>query len=43
MLAGRSPRMSPTFLRTWYQSSFTRRGGVVSESVTWMKATPACE
>ena len=30
MPAGRLPRMSPTFLRTWYQRSFTLAGGVRS-------------
>ena len=29
MPAGRSPLMSPTFLRTWYHSSFTLAGGVL--------------
>ncbi len=43
MPAGSSPRMSPTFLRTWYQSSLTLAGGVLSVRLTWMKETPGCE
>jgi hypothetical protein len=40
---GRLPRMSPTFLRTWYQSSFTLAGGVRSERLTRMNDTPGRE
>ena len=35
--------MSPTFLRTWYHSSFTRAGGVLSVRKTRMNETPGCE
>ena len=38
--AGSVPRMSPTFLRTWYQVLLTSLGGALSFSCRMVKDSP---